>query len=176
MRKYWELWKDVLAAWAAVALVIYSIALACGMKGIVEELLEQYKLYFLLSVFVPYFSAFPLKINPSWWTKNRRRNLGYVLFALALISLIVWLIFAKTLSIWAQALYSLIPLILFAIGSVYAFMPMQRQPLQSEEPPSKAKKSEEAPSTPKPERAKIIGLAALLILLLAIVLTRKKRK
>jgi len=44
------------------------------------------------------------------------------------------------------------------------------------EPPSKAQESDEVSSSPKHERAKIIGIVALFALLLAIALRRKKPK
>jgi len=176
MRKYWELWKDALAAWAAVALIIYSILLACGMEQVPVQLSYQLQLYFLLSVFFPFLAALPLKTKTSWWSKRRRRILAIICLALTLIFLIICLRYRQTLSISTQALCSIIALALGTIGSIYAFMPVQRQPRQPEEPFSKAKESVEAPSAPKPERAKITDLAALLVLLLAIALTRKKPK
>ncbi|MBM4447557.1 MAG: hypothetical protein FJ023_09505 [Chloroflexi bacterium] len=159
MRKYWELWKDALAAWAAIAIIFYIIALALGMELIPAQLLYKLQLCFLISVFFPYLAALPFKIRPNWWTEHRRLTFAIVCVALALILLIVCVIYRQTLSTWPYIV--IIALALGATAIVYAFMPVQRQPRQPEEPPSKAKEREKAPRTPKPERAKIIGLAAL---------------
>ena len=173
MRKYWELWKDGLAAWATIAIAIYIIALVCGVEHILAQLLYQLQLFFLLTVIVTYILASFLLRKTSQWAESHRRSLGIGLATAGLILLIVWLIFAKILPIWAQALSSLIPLVLWTFGMLILF---HKQPRQPGEPPSKVQEPNKAPSIPKPERAKIIGLAALSALLLAIVLTRKKHK
>jgi len=173
MRKYWELWKDGLAAWATVAIAIYIITLVFGVEHILAQLLDQLQLVFLLTVILTYIIASFLFSKTSQWAENHRRSLGIGLATTGLISLIVWLIFAETWPIWTQAFLSLIPLVLWTFGMLVFF---HKQPCQPKEPPSKEQETEEAPSTPKRDSAKIIGITALLILLLAIVLTRKKRE
>ncbi|MBC8274765.1 MAG: hypothetical protein H8E40_07350 [Chloroflexi bacterium] len=171
----WELWKNILAAWVLLLILIAVISSICGIEPIDLDSMYQVKAYFALAPFAIVASVYLSLNKTNHWTERRRNILICVLFALALILGIVWLILGEILrqySIMLWALFSIIPL---SLTTSAASMLPYKKPRQPEEPPSNTKEREEAPSTPKPERAKIIGLAALLILLLAIVLTRKKR-
>jgi len=172
----WQVWKDALAAWATIAILIAVIASIFGIAPIDLDSLYQVRSYFLLAVFVPVGLAYLLLDKTSQCTESHRRMLGYILATLALISLIAWLTLGETLrqqSIWAWALCSLIPFAFFPSAISLLSHKQLRQP---EETQSKAKEMEEAPSTPKHEGAKIIGFVALFVILLATVLTRKRRK
>jgi uncharacterized iron-regulated membrane protein len=68
-----------------------------------------------------------------------------------------------------------VALVLLVLASAGWSMFLQRQPRQPEDLQRKAKEKSQVPDNPKDERAKIIGVVALLVLMLAIVLTRKKR-
>jgi len=172
----WELWKNVLAAWALLVILIAVIPSIFGIEPIDLDSMYQVKAYFALAPIVIIASVYFSLNKTSHWTERRRNILICVLFASALILGVAWQILGETLrqhSIMLWALLSLIPL---SLTTSAASMLPYKQPRQPEEPPSKAKEREKAPRTPKPERAKMIGLAALLVLLLAIVLTRKKPK
>jgi len=161
MRKYWELWKDTLATWATIVILIAVIASIVGMKPIDLDSLYQVKFYFLLAVIVPVASAYFSLTKTSNWTKRHRNTLIIVLFSLALIFGIIWLILAKTLRqphVLLWAFYSLIPLSLVTSATN---MLTYKQPRQSEEPLSRARERKVSPSAPKPERRKIISLAVL---------------
>ena len=161
MRKYWERWKDTLATWATIVILVSIIASIFGVKPIDLDSLYQVKFYFLLAVIVPIASAHFSLIRTSNWTKRHRNILIIVLFSLALIFGIIWLILAKTLRqphVLLWAFYSLIPLSLLTSATN---MLTYKQPQQPEEPLSNVKDREEALIIPKPVRRKIISLAVL---------------
>ena len=179
----WEWWKDSLALSAAI-LILFAIldaALArfCGYEHHIQSIVSQLHLelpvvifVILAAIFVP---AVVIQRLTMKWTERRKRNVGLWLAILAIINIII--LFVATLICGPQGTWTSVAagvlLILFSSGRS---MFLQKQPQQREEPSSKAKETVKTPSARKPERAKIIDLAALLVLLLAIALTRKKPK
>jgi len=178
----WQLWKESLATSAAIlaffALIDITLAYFLHYEHHIQSVVSQLTLWLPLSIFVlatvPFVSATVAHRLTFKCTERKRRKVGIILTIVASLGIIIWVI-AK--QIWnPQGIWMwLVALVVLILASAGRGMFLQRHPLQSEKPPSKAKEREEAPSTPKPERAKIIGLAALLVLLLAIVLTKKRK-
>jgi hypothetical protein len=182
-RSLWELWKDSLAASAAIltSLVLLDFILSHifnyehHASSIASQFTLQLPVVIFVLIAVPFATIYLTQRLTLKYTERRKRNLGLGLFIPAFIFTIIWFIAVEKWSlqgIWIWAIAAVL-LILASIGwSMFVLM----KPRQPEELPSKAKEKDEASNTPKHDKAKIIGLVALFALLLAIVLTRKKPK
>jgi hypothetical protein len=109
------------------------------------------------------------------YTERLKHNVGLCLAITAITSIII--LFIATVKWGAQGTWTWIAAgVLLVLNSSGGSMLLPKQPRQPEEPSSRTQEKNEGPSTPKNERAKTIGLTALLVLLLAIILTRKRHK
>jgi hypothetical protein len=164
----WQLWKESLAASAAIlaffAFLDVAFAYFLHYEHHVQSVVSQLSLWLPLSIFalttVPFVTFYVTQCMALKCTERRRHNIGLGLFIPAFIGTIIWFIAMEKWSpqgiwMWIEAL------VLLVLASAGWSMFLQRQPRQPEEPLSKAQETEEVPSTPKPERAKIISPAAL---------------
>ncbi|MBL7208571.1 MAG: hypothetical protein ISS52_00590 [Dehalococcoidia bacterium] len=176
----WELWKDTLALSAAIltffAVLDVALAYFCGYEHHVQSVVSQLGLWLPLSIFAPiavlFVSACVAQRLAIRCTERRRRKVGLVLAIVAFLGTVIWVIAMEKWSPQGMWMW-IIALVLLVLVSAGWSMFLQRQ---REERPSKAQERDEVPSTPKRQRAKITDLAALLVLLLTIALTRKKPK
>jgi hypothetical protein len=178
----WQLWKDSLAASAAIltffAFLDVAFAYFFHYEHHVQSVVSQLSLWLPLSIFslttVPFVTFYVTQHIALKCTDRRRHNIGLGLFIPAFIGTIIWFIAMEKWSpqgIWMWV----VALVLLVLASAGWSMFLQRQPRQPEDLQRKAKEKSQVPDNPKDERAKIIGVVALLVLMLAIVLTRKKR-
>jgi len=174
----WQVWKDVLATYATIAIVIEGIAWILGKQSFIVAFLDQIKYLVLVSLFIPVIPAYFIPRKTTQLTKSHRRILIIALFALALISGVVWLIlFSNNPVLFSPivwTIFSMIPL-MFSTSAVSTLL--YRQLHHHEESLNKVKDQEDN-KVPIIQNKKmiLIGLSILSVILIAILLTRKNKK